>query len=206
VKSTSRWALELDNSRSLNLYFLIEQKSGSASLVFSGQHILNTKRVVRSLYIIASFQHSKDIEIAVADIANMGLNKSNILVLPLDNRASLPHTFDTKYHSDRESLIDIAAILGMIFMLLGAIYGFVLEWGPILWGLIGLVFGIIIGFSIKYFHIKSKQTTNQKTIINQTEIVLIVNCENYQEDKIKNILWQNYAIGLTTFNNYIQSH
>jgi hypothetical protein len=33
----------------------------------------------------------------------------------------------------------------------------------------------------------------------QSEIVLMVNCHNYQMDKVKKILWDNDALGITTF-------
>jgi len=37
--------------------------------------------------------------------------------------------------ADGISLFDGAAVLGAVFMELGVIYGFVLKWGPIAWGL-----------------------------------------------------------------------
>lgn len=153
------------------------------------------------MYIIATFRHSKELEIALAEIKINHFNNGDILALPLDNRASALGLFDTKNDSDRESLFDIAAILGTILMLLGCIYGFVFKWGPIIWALIGLVIGIIIGLAIKISYIKRKQ--KQKRNIDksseQSEIVLIINCPNYQEDKVKKILWDHDALGMTTY-------
>lgn len=151
------------------------------------------------MHIIATFKHSKKIEIALADLQNNGLKNSEILALPLDNRASSLNLVDSKIQSDREGLFDIAAILGMILMLFGCIYGFALKWGPIIWALIGLVVGIIIGLSIKFLYIKRNQKRNVHKKGEQSEIVLIVNCPNFQEDKVKKILWDNDALGLTTF-------
>jgi hypothetical protein len=78
----------------------------------------------------------------LAEIQNSGLDKSKILVLPLDSRASSLQLFDSKNKTDRESLFDISAILGMILMLLGSVYGFIFKWEPIIWALIGLIIGI----------------------------------------------------------------
>lgn len=153
------------------------------------------------MYIIATFEHSKKIEIALADLKNSGLNKRNILALPLDNRSGTFNIIDQKNHSDRESFFDLAAILGMIFMLLGAIYGFVLKWGPIIWALIGLILGLIVGLGIKYLNLKKKHKGEEGKKSQQSEIVLIVNCAEYQVEKVKQILWDNNALGLTTFNN-----
>jgi hypothetical protein len=151
------------------------------------------------LHIIATFKHSKKIEIALADLKNIGLNNSEILALPLDNRASNLKLVDSKKQSDRESVFDIAAILGMVLMLLGCIYGFVLKWGPIIWALIGLVIGIIIGLAIKFSFVKRNRKRNVDKNDETSEIVLIVNCSNYQGDKVKKILWDNGALGMTTF-------
>jgi hypothetical protein len=153
------------------------------------------------LYIVATFKHSRKIEIALADLESNGLDKSNILVLPLDNRVESPQLFDTKNQTDRESMIDIAAILGMVLMLLGAIYGFVLKWGPIIWGLIGLIIGGIIGYFIKYFYLKQKNKRKQNTgeNIEQSEIIMIINSLPYQEDKVKQILWNNSALGMAFY-------
>ncbi|WP_442598741.1 hypothetical protein [Neobacillus sp. D3-1R] len=153
------------------------------------------------MYIVASFQHSKEIEMALADLSLMGLSKSNVLVLPLDKRLGISKTFDSSELTDRETLFDIAAILGMIFMLLGSIYGFVLKWGPIIWGLIGLVTGISIGFLIKFLYIKRKQSNRSQKLPNAPDIIVIIHCEEYQVDRAKDVLWENNALGLTTYNN-----
>lgn len=151
------------------------------------------------MHIIATFKHSKEIEIALADLKNNGLNNSELLALPLDNRSDNLKLVDSKNQSDRESLFDIGAILGMVLMLLGCIYGFVLKWGPVIWALIGLVIGILIGLAIKLIYVNRNRKRNVDKNGEQSEIVLIVNCPNFQEDKVKKILWDNDALGMTTF-------
>ncbi|MGZ4161939.1 MAG: hypothetical protein ACXVNF_14245 [Neobacillus sp.] len=152
------------------------------------------------MYVVATFQHSKNIEMAIADIENIGLENNKILVLPLDKRNDKTKIFDTIYDSNGQSYVDTAAILGMIFMLLGAIYGFVLEWGPILWALIGLVFGILLGFLVRYFYNRGEK--NQHVAVDcKSEIVVIIHCEENQKEKITEILWGHVAIGVATYKN-----
>jgi uncharacterized membrane protein YuzA (DUF378 family) len=152
------------------------------------------------MYVVAAFQHSKNIEMAIADIENMGLENNKILVLPLDKRNDKTKIFDTIYEANGESYVDLAAILGMIFMLLGAIYGFVLKWGPILWALIGLVAGFLLGFLIRYFYNKSKDQS-KKQEDSKTEIIIVIHCENHLEEKVKEILWGHVAFGVATYKN-----
>ena len=63
---------------------------------------------------------------------------------------------DSIDQSDGLSLFDLAAVLATVFSVLGASYGFIWRWGPIIWGLIGLAFGAIIGFIIDFLLTKKK--------------------------------------------------
>lgn len=81
-------------------------------------------------------------------------------------------------------------------MLLGAIYGMVLLWEPILWGLIGLSAGLLFGFLLKFLFVKKQ---NYKTLKHgvSTEVVLMVNCGDEQRKIVEGILWDNMAIGVS---------
>jgi hypothetical protein len=79
-------------------------------------------------------------------------------------------------------------------MLLGAIYGYVLKWGPIIWGIIGALSGLTIGILIKLWLVKKSKNGNKKI---SSEIVLMIRCEEYQWDSVQQILWENLALGVT---------
>jgi uncharacterized membrane protein YdjX (TVP38/TMEM64 family) len=55
-------------------------------------------------------------------------------------------------------------------MLLGAVYGFVLAWGPIM-SLIGIIVGGFVGFLLVYFIREKPRESMDK---NSSEIVLMV--------------------------------
>lgn len=153
---------------------------------------------MKFMYVVATYEFSDGLETAVAELENFGVNKKDILVLPLDKRAENTKIFDSLYNSDGKSLIDFAAILGTVFMLLGGIYGFVLTWGPIIWALIGLISGSLIGFIIDFSYTMKKQKSYLK-ITNLAEVIIMVKCEEYQVDKIKKMFWDQFALGMTTF-------
>lgn len=107
---------------------------------------------------------------------------------------------DSLHRADGISMFDGAAVLGTVFMLLGAIYGFILKWGPIIWGLIGLFTGAVLGFILdtsisKIRSYKDKKKTKDKS----SEIILFVKCEENQYEMVKKVLWDNQALGVGIF-------
>lgn len=152
------------------------------------------------MHVVAAFQHSIPLETALAGLENAGVPRKDILALPLDRRDDAVHLFDTMHHSDGESLIELAAILGMIGMLLGSIYGFVLAWGPILCALCGLVGGALIGYGISALRLRNNRKRNQREQAhNLTEVVVLVRCADWQVDTVKQTLWQGNALGVAVY-------
>jgi hypothetical protein len=73
-------------------------------------------------------------------------------------------------------LFDAPALFGVFTSVLGAIYGYTLKWGPIIWGLIGLALGMLLGFIIELvIHRKRilRKRLKNKSI---TEVVLMIKC------------------------------
>lgn len=146
------------------------------------------------MYVIATFEQSISLELAITSLEQKGIVKEKIFAVPLDKRIQPRRLFDTIHRSDGFSMFDAAAILGTCFMLLGSIYGFILKWGPILWGIIGAASGIILGFALKLLLIK-KRNDGTKNIT--SEVVLILRCEEHQWEIVEKILWGNAALGIS---------
>ena len=143
------------------------------------------------MHLVSVFQHSMYLELAIIDLEQMGISKENIMALPLDknspNRPSVQAA-----HQDGTSYVDLVFIFGMLFMLLGAIYGFVLAWGPVIWGLIGIVVGALIGLLIEVL-IAGKKVFQRS---GQVDVVLIVDCQDNQAEAVEKILWSHQSHGL----------
>lgn len=146
------------------------------------------------MYIVSTFEHSISLEKAITSIQMKGIAKEDILAVPMDKRGEEAKLFDTIHHSDGLDLLDLPFILGSFFTLIGGIYGFILAWGPIIWGLIGLVVGFGIGLVIKLVVTKkySYKRTNKKI----SEVVLIIECKEHQMETVKDILWSHNALGV----------
>lgn len=156
------------------------------------------------MHIVSTFEYSNYLELAITDIETKGIPKKNIFAIPMDKRAEERKLFDTIHYSDGVSLFDLPMILGTFFMIFGAVYGFVLKWGPLLWGLIAMIIGFFLGLIIKL--ILTKKTSYKSKNIKSTEVVLIIECAEYQVDIVKDSLWQHHALGVTKLGSTVTLH
>ena len=148
-----------------------------------------------SMYIISTFDYSVNLEIALTSIEMQGVEKEKIFFVPVDKANEKLKLIDSIHHSDGVSLMDLASILGAIGMIFGSIYGFILKWGPVWWGVIGLAFGFGLGILIKFILLKrySKGKTSKK----ETEVVIIIDCTEALVDSVIDTLWSNHALGVS---------
>jgi hypothetical protein len=147
------------------------------------------------MYIFATFKYNMEMELTLRELEELGLTKEQILVVPLDKIKYHTKTIDSMHKSDGRSLIDLAAIFGTIFMLLGVIYGYVFYLGPILWGLFGLVFGGIFGFLVDYFFTKRSESP-LRTRRSDTDIIVMIQCTDDKQEKVEDVLWNNMVLGV----------
>lgn len=146
--------------------------------------------------VVASFKLNKNLEKAIAELEYYGIDRGNILALPLLTMA------DRQLHiPNNKILFENAPIIGTILMLLGTIYGFILRWGPIFWGLIGLIVGMISGIIIDLYRVKRKKDKQQNDEDGKlTEVFLLVHCSNKEQALfVKEKLWQHLPNGVSTF-------
>lgn len=151
------------------------------------------------MYLLSTFPYSTHLELMLKELHKKGVPEQDIQAYPLDRRAEPASLFDSIHRSDGKSLFDLAAVLGSIFMLFGAMYGYILTWGPIIWSLIGLFSGAVIGFVIDFTREKIKQhhEVQPKGIKDiKTEVILIINCQNHNISMIEKILWDHLALGV----------
>lgn len=145
-----------------------------------------------TVQIIATFEHSPFLEIAIHDIEKLGVPPQDIIALPLENFDSTTFIIDSIHRADGSSVLDGAMMSSTIFMVLGTIYGFVLYWGPIIWGLIGLVGGFFLGLAVELALNKKKL----KAFANRkSEVVLQAVCKASLKEQIIAVLKSRKASG-----------
>jgi hypothetical protein len=146
------------------------------------------------VYVISTFEHSVYLELAITAIEMKGIKKENIMAISLDKRGEQRRLFDSMHSSDGLSLLDMPAILAVIGGVFGGIYGFVLKWGPLLWGLIAIAAGFTIGLVIKLF--TTKKYTDRQNDKRGTEVILMIECIESQVEMVKDMLWDHKALGV----------
>lgn len=147
------------------------------------------------MFIVASFNYSLYTELAVTELLEKGLKNEQILAFPMELSEEPREIFDTIHHSDGISMTDAGFILGTAFMTLGVIYGFIWEWGPIIWGLIGLAAGFLLGCLLDYLWGKMKRFTCRSKAI--TEVIIMVDCQENQVEMVKKTLRGHLALGMS---------
>lgn len=148
------------------------------------------------MQVFSTFEHSVHIELAVATLEKKGIEKKDIYIVPLDNRMEQRKVFDSIHRSDGTSLIDIGAALATAFSVIGASIGFKLEWGPIYWGLIGAAVGALVGFAIRLFTELVIKKNRRLLKGFQSELIMIIDCDDSQAEMIENILFGHFALGV----------
>lgn len=138
------------------------------------------------MYLVAAFEGSLSLELAISDLIQNGFDKEHILVVPLQQKADF---------RDGNSIVDSAAVAGTALMVLGVIYGFVLHWGPVIWGLIGLLAGAATGALLAFARSRAWHAGIKPKEIPK-KVVLIINCTGNKVQEPEQILWNNQALGV----------
>lgn len=141
---------------------------------------------------------------AISELEQKGIARESIYAFPLKLRVKERKIFDSINRADGISLFDGMAACGTLFMIIGAIFGYLWTWGPIIWGLIGLAFGSTLGFVLDCFVSKAlRHKNNHRTMVNNkkgdriSEVILIIDCAQEDVTKIEDILWENAAIAVS---------
>lgn len=146
------------------------------------------------MYIVSTFEHTIYLELAITAIQMKGIKKENIMAISMDKKSEEIMLFDSIHSADGLSLLDLPAILAVLGGILGGIYGFVLKWGPLLWGLIGIASGFVLGLIIKLFI--TKKYNDRQRGKKGTEVVLMIECIESEAEMVKDMLWAHKALGV----------
>lgn len=155
------------------------------------------------MFVTGSFEYNMHLELAISELEKRSVPREAIAAVLMDSRVEERKIIDTIHRADGISSFDAAALFGTFGMLMGAIYGFVLYWGPIIWGLIGLIGGAVIGLAGDVFlsRILFKNRTERRTGYvggAAAHVFLIVECDDDSQTMVKEVLWDNLALGVGT--------
>lgn len=148
------------------------------------------------MQVYSTFENSIYLELAIATLEKRGVKKEDIFAVPLDNRMENPKLFDSIHSSDGTSMIDVAIALATAFSVVGTSIGFILTWGPIVWGAISAIIGFGIGFLIRLYTEKVFKKKRRLSKGKNSEVILIIDCEESKVELVEQILWEHLALGV----------
>ncbi|MGE5405642.1 MAG: hypothetical protein ACM3PP_11970 [Candidatus Saccharibacteria bacterium] len=154
------------------------------------------------IYLAALFEYSSSLELAITDLEQRGIPRNLILAIPLKTKIEQMVILDRINSWDGSSSIDGAMVVGTMLGVLGSIYGFIWEWGPIIWGMIGFLGGGLLGLVLDYGLKWSKNRGINhaiKTGKHRGGVILLINCRDGEMDAVEKILWENLALGIGRF-------
>jgi hypothetical protein len=127
----------------------------------------------------------------LAELESSLVSTDQILVIFMENEpAQVKGTGRTSEIHSKAFEVGMASATGSA--VIGASIGFVLAWGPIIWGLICVIIGFTIGYCVYYFLKKEKVHTHR--IKKEAEILVIIQCTEILAHPIREILWKYQAL------------
>lgn len=148
------------------------------------------------MYIVATFRHSSELELAICELEQQGIVSGAIAAVPLREIGPQEiRVFDTIRRSDGISLLDGPAVTGTIGSVLGASLGFGWAIGPIISGLLGLTAGAALGFVLDWL-INFKRRKKRKRREPGADVVVIVECSPDQASDVRHIMERWLALGI----------
>jgi hypothetical protein len=145
------------------------------------------------MYLISSFDHTIHLELALTRLEQIGITKDNLYAVPLNEFTAETRLFDTIHNADGVSLLDTGLAWATAMTVVSSSYGFILQWGPIIWGVIGAVTGFLIGFILDLIVHKKRRSKIKNTSI-QPNVFILVQCDQHMIEKVKFILQEHRAI------------
>lgn len=136
--------------------------------------------------ILAVFDYSTYIEMALSALVPQKISKASLAVFPLHNKP-YPNGH-MPFHE--QSRTDLYFILATITGVLGASVGFRLYWGPIIWGIIASAIGFFIGYLLELVWVQKRRNK-------EPQIILVIHCPQENVDEVCRILWSCQSVGLT---------
>jgi len=143
------------------------------------------------LLIIGTFEHSLELEQALAVLEHSGVPRKQIMVIPMDTAPKPPVHFVNKIRDLYSKAAEIGMACATASSIIGTSVGFILTWGPIFWGMFAALIGFAFGAGLyllfnwgTYRHLPKKLP----------EITVIVQCPENLSVLVMETMWQYRVI------------
>ena len=142
---------------------------------------------VYKLLVFGNFEHSLELEQALAVLEQNGVSRRHIMVVQMETDPKSPLQYIGKSRDRYYKGIEVGMACATASAVVGISIGFVLTWGPILWALICAFVGFTIGFGIYLLANKNNYRHLPKKL---PEVTVIVQCPEAQSERVMEIMWK----------------
>ncbi|UJF32906.1 DUF5683 domain-containing protein [Paenibacillus hexagrammi] len=186
------------SARAQNRLFRLEQRSFLSKNYYSVAY--SVQQTVQggdsSLWIVGTFEHSTELEQALSLLEHKGIERSRIVPI-LMNSSKENGSVTSGPPSDRTmKAVELGMALATACGVIGISRGFILEWGPIIWGIISAVCGFLVGFSLFLLFTPRSGHSLGKLPKRMPEVTLMIQCRQEEASSIQDILWLHKAISV----------
>lgn len=120
-----------------------------------------------------------------------------MLVVSMDTEPKGPFELMSKTRDLHSKGVEVGIACATGFSVIGASVGFILEWGPIIWGLMASFIGFWFGFGL-YF-VFSKGVVRRRLPAKLPEITVIVQCLEEDSAHVREIMWKHKSLTVGRF-------
>jgi hypothetical protein len=146
---------------------------------------------VDNLLIIGIFEHSLELEQALAQLEKNGIARKHIKAIPMDTDPNSPNQLISKKRELHYRASEVGMASATACSVVGTSIGFILKLGPIFWGLFTAIIGFIIGFGL---YLIFKKRTHRNLSKQLPEVIVNVNCKEEQTDFVMKTMWKYNAL------------
>jgi hypothetical protein len=152
------------------------------------------------LLIAGAFQHSVELEQALAALEKLEIGRGSILAIPMemyppDNAGKLASRQDRK-----ATAFEMGMAVATACAVVGVSRGFILKWGPIIWGILTGAAGFCIGCILYYLFALLRGDKAAKRRKPMPEVTVLIRCKDELKEQVEGLLWDHKALTVGVYN------
>jgi hypothetical protein len=152
------------------------------------------------MLIISNFKHSLEVEEALAVLEKKGIPKNSMMMVMMESEKSKPVAKLTQPLEQTTLPFEIGMACGTAASVFGISIGFLLAWGPIIWGLITAVTGFFAASGVTLWVQSASNRNILRKKTKRPELTLIIRCGEEHLQMVYQVLWHYQAMSIGRVN------
>ncbi|MBB3112986.1 hypothetical protein FHS18_005088 [Paenibacillus phyllosphaerae] len=152
------------------------------------------------MLVVGVFQITTELEQVLSLLEQKGMEREQMVAVPMDLDAN-DDTMDPIRSRDRKAGgFELGMGTATAFSVIGVSRGFILEWGPIVWGLIASGIGFLVGLALHLIIVRVTGAKREASANLLPEVTVLIRCQPERLDEVRKLLWQHQAISVGVVN------